>query len=126
MPRWVIFNSVGTIGFGVQLAVLGVLLRLDLHYLAATAIAVEAAVLHNFMWHERWTWRDRRATGAVTARRLLRFHALNGLISVAGNMVVMAVLVETMHMPPAPANVAAVIICALLNFMASERLVFIR
>ena len=26
-------------------------------------IAVEAAVLHNFGWHERWTWRDRPRAG---------------------------------------------------------------
>ena len=50
-----------------------------LHYLVATAIAVEAAVLHNFCWHQRWTWRDRRAASRTTAvRRLGRFHLLNG------------------------------------------------
>lgn len=38
---------------GVQLAVLAWLVRsLQMHYLPATAIAVEAAVLHNFFWHE--------------------------------------------------------------------------
>jgi putative flippase GtrA len=24
----------------------------------ATAVAVELAVLHNFVWHHCWTWRD--------------------------------------------------------------------
>ena len=61
MPRFLKFNGVGAIGFALQLALLALLLRLGLHYLAATALAVELTILHNFAWHERWTWRDRPA-----------------------------------------------------------------
>ncbi len=58
--RWAIFNGVGLLGVGVQLAMLTLMTDgLGVHYLAATAIAVEAAVLHNFFWHQRFTWRDR-------------------------------------------------------------------
>jgi putative flippase GtrA len=32
---------------------------LHVHYLVATVIAVEMAVLHNFVWHEQFTWADR-------------------------------------------------------------------
>jgi hypothetical protein len=57
------------------------------NYLVSTAAAVEAAVLHNFAWHQRWTWRDRRPASAhETLGRLLRFHALNGAVSLAGNV----------------------------------------
>ena len=61
--RWLKFNAVGAAGIGVQLAVL-VSLRagLHLHYLLATALAVEATVLHNFFWHKRFTWADRKST----------------------------------------------------------------
>ncbi|HZA35631.1 MAG TPA: GtrA family protein, partial [Vicinamibacterales bacterium] len=63
-PRWVSFAGVGLMGFGVQVAVLGLLTAgAGLATAAATAIAVEAAVLHNFVWHERWTWRDRARGG---------------------------------------------------------------
>jgi putative flippase GtrA len=54
--RWFKFNSVGAIGVGVQLAVLTLLAgQLGVNYLVATALAVETAVLHNFVWHEKWT-----------------------------------------------------------------------
>jgi putative flippase GtrA len=54
--RWAIFNGIGLLGVGVQLATLAVMInRLGMHYLAATAIAVEAAVLHNFFWQQRFT-----------------------------------------------------------------------
>jgi putative flippase GtrA len=60
--RWGVFNIVGLIGIGVQLVMLVVLKGwLGIHYLAATVLAVEAAILHNFIWHERWTWVDRTA-----------------------------------------------------------------
>ncbi len=60
LVRWCKFNLVGGIGILVQFAAL-FLLKSILHfnYLAATAIAVEAAVVHNFIWHEQFTWADR-------------------------------------------------------------------
>ena len=52
--RWAKFNAVGAAGVAVQLGLLALLESvLRLQYLVATALAVEAAVLHNFAWHER-------------------------------------------------------------------------
>lgn len=124
MRRWFVFNAVGVAGFAVQLGALAVLLHAGLHYLAATALAVEAAVLHNFAWHERWTWRDRPVSGTARAARLWRFHVLNGLVSLAGNLAIMQVLVGMLHVPALPANGAAVLACAVVNFLAGDRLVF--
>ena len=60
MIRWFKFNLVGGIGIGVQLAALATLKSgLHLNYLLATTLAVETAVIHNFFWHERFTWIDR-------------------------------------------------------------------
>ena len=54
------FNLVGLLGAVFQLLVYRLIMtRLDLPEAAASVIAVEAAVLHNFFWHERFTWRDR-------------------------------------------------------------------
>jgi putative flippase GtrA len=122
--RFFRFNGVGAIGLAVQLGVLAVLLRLGLHYVVATALAVEAAVLHNFLWHERWTWRDRPAAGSLRVERLWRFHALNGLVSLTGNLVLMRIFVGVFGMSPLPANLCAVLVCALVNFTASDRVVF--
>ena len=122
--RFVKFNSVGVAGFLLQIGVLAGLLHFGMHYLAATALAVEAAVLHNFLWHERWTWRDRPAAGRSRLGRLWRFHALNGTVSLAGNVLLMRLLVGSFGMPAIPANLLAVIACALVNYFASDRIVF--
>ena len=126
--RWVAFNGVGALGIGVQLGVLALLVRVaGAHYLWATAAAVELTVLHNFVWHERWTWSDRRSrsTGALLAR-LGRFHLLNGAISLTGNLMLMRVLTGWYHVDPIAANIAAILCCSIVNFGASELLVFRR
>lgn len=132
MVRFLRFNGVGLLGFALQLGVLAVLMRLGVHYLAATALAVELAVLHNFAWHERWTWRDRTAgphgpstsLGAGRRSRLWRFHASNGLISLAGNLLLMRLLVGLLGLPAVPANLLSVLFCSVVNFTASDRFVF--
>jgi putative flippase GtrA len=118
------FNAVGVLGFAVQLAVLALLVQARVHYLVATAAAVEAAVLHNFFWHERWTWRDRPAAGRTRLARLWRFHALNGVVSLLGNVALMRLFVGALQMPPLPANLLAVLICSSVNFLGADRAVF--
>ena len=122
--RYLKFNTVGVAGFAVQLLALAVCLRLGMHYLAATAIAVESAILHNFVLHERWTWHDRPAAGRTRLARLARFHLLNGLVSLVGNLAIMRVLVGGLAVPPLAANLIAVLVCSAVNFLASDRVVF--
>jgi len=123
--RFLRFNAVGVLGFAVQLGVLALLVHAGLHYLAATALAVEVAILHNFVWHERWTWADRPAGSERTRLgRLARFHAVNGGVSIAGNLLLMPVLVRVCGIPVLTANATAVLVCALVNFSGAERLVF--
>jgi putative flippase GtrA len=117
---------VGVLGFLLQLAMLEVLttgLALD-HYIA-TAAAVEVAVVHNFLWHERWTWSDRAALDrAGRWRRLGRFQISSGVVSVAGNVIITALIVACTGMPLLAANVLAVGACTVANFVAIDRLVF--
>jgi putative flippase GtrA len=121
--RLVIFNAVGLIGLLVQFAILWVLREwLGFHYLLATALAVEAAILHNFVWHARWTWADRKAL--EWRPRLVRFNLTNGAISILGNVILAGVLVEVEQMDYLLANLIGVTACSLANFVASDRLVF--
>ncbi len=125
LRRWCIFNFVGLLGIGVQLAALALLLRAGLHYLPATALAVEASVIHNFLWHERWTWADRSGSGVRESfLRLARFNVANGLISIAGNLLMMALFVDVAGIPALPANLLAIALTSVANYLASDRFVF--
>ena len=119
------FSLVGGIGIGVQLAVLAVLTAMRLGYLPATALAVESAVVHNFLWHQQFTWADRAARLPEVFARLLRFHLSNGLISLIGNLLIMRLLVGFLHLPVIAANMVAITICWLANFLVSDRWVFL-
>ena len=124
--RWLRFNLVGGIGVAVQLGLLFLLKSvLDLNYLAATGLAVEATVVHNFLWHERYTWSDRvRPSWRESMRRLLRFNLTNGVISIVGNLALMKILVSLGHVNYVAANAIAIVICSLFNFLVSDSYVF--
>lgn len=149
--RWCRFNFVGAIGIAVQFAVL-FLLKSVLHrnYLAATAIAVEVAVLHNFVWHEQFTWADRTGLDTKNSdrtnrnrsnpdrlgvihenfpprrwlRRLLCFNLSNGAISILGNVALMKVTVGEFHLNYLVANSIAIAVCSLANFFVGNTWVF--
>ena len=123
LARWLKFNFVGALGIAVQLATLVFLKTgLRLHYMVATALAVETAVIHNFLWHARYTWADRQ-TRALTVR-FITFNATNGALSIMGNVVMMRLLVEGAHLPYLAANGVAVAACSIANFLLSDRFVF--
>ncbi len=120
------FNAVGAIGTGVQLAVLFAL-KSGLHfgYLLATALAVEAAVLHNFLWHERYTWADRvQPSWRKSLPRLLRFNLSNGSVSILGNLALMKLMVGLGQANYLVANGIAIALCSLANFLMSQEWVF--
>lgn len=121
------FSAIGLLGCGLQVLLFHVLLRgLHLPGVAAAAIAVEIVLLHNFLWHERFTWRDRRTAGRwQRARRLWRFHAANGLVSLAGNTVLIYWLVERFRLLPILSSLIAIATCALFNFLLADRCVFV-
>ena len=126
MDRGLVFMAVGTMGLGVQLMVLRLLAAATtLSLETSMVLAVEVALLHNFVWHERWTWADREP-GLSSARlgRLARFHLTNGLFSIAGNVLLTSLLVAVAGLHYLVANVLAVALCTVVNFLAADRLVF--
>jgi putative flippase GtrA len=128
LMRWCKFNLVGGMGIAVQFIALFLLKGvLHFNYLAATAIAVETAVIHNFVWHEQFTWADRTKLDRgcrCSPFRLLRFSLSNGAVSLLGNLALMKVMVGQGHMNYLLANVIAISLCSLANFLLSETWVF--
>jgi len=120
--RFMRFAIAGASGFIVQLATLAVLVAAHMHYVAATIIAVEAAILLNFVFHERWTWKDRGRESGWS--RFLRFNALTAATSIIGSVVITAILVEYFTFSPMLANVISVIVLSVINFVGADSLVF--
>ena len=142
---WLKFNTVGALGAGVQAAALWLLMNVfRVHYLIATPIAVEAAILHNFAWHFHWTFNNQRWTfadqGSVRrdftnvapppsgnsgwVRAFCRFQLSAGLISIPENLLMMWLLIEHLQLQPLLANVFSIILCSTANYLLADRFSF--
>lgn len=126
--RWLRFNAVGALGIFVQLLCVFLLGSLaQMNSLAATSLGVEAAVLHNFVWHEHFTWTDRRRIVSGHAAlwwRFLAFNGTTGVISIGGNLVFVLLLVNYANAPLLIANCIAIAACSLANFIVNDRFIF--
>lgn len=151
--RFLRFSAAGLAGFVIQVAALTVLVACGVNYLVAAALAVELAILVNFVWHEHWTWKDCIPSGAYsaygaygppTARsrrssldfwrakadakavmgRLLRYNAFTALTSIVGSVAITGLLVESLAFPAVIANIISVVTLGLVNFVGADKLVF--
>jgi putative flippase GtrA len=113
-------------GMVVQLVSLALLDRWTVgHYLCATAAAIELALLHNFVWHLHYTWRDRRDNSAILSQ-LVRFHLSNGLVSFLGNLALIPIIVHGAHIPLLVSNGVAILCCSIVNFFLGNNWAFAR
>jgi putative flippase GtrA len=135
--RWLRFTLVGALGVVVQIVtVVGVRQTGSWRarpgapgpglVLAATIAGVAAAVVHNFVWHRRWTWADRARPSPGLAGQFTRFALANGAVSLGGNLGVVLVLVRLFHTPLVPATLAAIAMCSIVNFWLADRHIFHR
>ena len=130
--RWGVFNAVGLGGFVTQIGALALLTRcFDWPAFAAVAVALELAALQNFVGHSRWTFGDRpirridegrTATLGGWLRRYWRYQ-LAKTASLAANLAITTLIIHA-GLPAEIANTAAVLACAIPNYLVSERLVF--
>jgi dolichol-phosphate mannosyltransferase len=97
----------------------------QLNYLVATLIAVQCSLIHNFFWHQRWTWKNSVSTGRREAfQRFLRFNSTSGTISMMGNLGFTSILVQAVHLPYLVCNILAIGGCNILNFLLANNFAF--
>lgn len=130
--RWGVFNAVGLGGFVTQIGTLALLTRyFDWPAFAAVAVALEVAAFQNFVGHSRWTFGDRPVarmgdgpTGALFewVRRYSRYQVAK-TVSLGANLAITTLIVYT-GLPVEIANTAAVLACAIPNYLMSDHLVF--
>ena len=124
--RWAKFNAVGALGFCIQLNALWLfIVALKLTSLVATALAVETAVVHNFVWHQFLTWKDRSSEKRYDwLKRLFAFNLTNGAVSLAGNLFFAWLIIGRQRIWLLAANLFAIAFCSAINFVLSDKLIF--
>jgi putative flippase GtrA len=86
---------------------------------------VEVTIMHNFAWHERFTWRERSSRAATQIlRRFAELNLSTGMISIVVNLALMKLLVGAARLDVLLANLISVLACSLLNFLVGDRVIF--
>lgn len=117
--RWVRFNLVGLLGFGVQAGFLWAFVTVfAVPAPIAVALAVFATVSHNFAWHERFTWPGSSREGRW--KRWLAFNATTGALSIAANVAITTLVVRATGLPIVAANLLTVALLSLANFAVCD------
>jgi putative flippase GtrA len=114
---------VATLGAAIQGLVVTIAVSTGSPPVLATVAGIEAAILHNFAWHDRWTWRDRPLLESRVLR-LARYNAAMAGSSLLVGAIVSWVVIEALGGGLLVANGAAVAAGAVANYLASDRLIF--
>ena len=124
MRTWLKYNAVSAAGFVLQLTLVALLTEAAHWRVAlATVAAVEAAVIHNFLWHWRWTFSGR---GVRFARACFRYQLTTGVLSIAGNTLATQAIAGALGLAPVLANGIATVACYLLNWYLANAVAFRR
>jgi putative flippase GtrA len=111
------FCAVGAVGYGVNLVVYTLLLRVaGFHYAAAAVGSFVVAVTNNYIWNRIWTFRKHRGGVVVQGARFL---AVSSLALVA-NLVVLALLVRVAGLGELPAQAVAIVLVTPVNFVGNK------
>ena len=134
MARWrfIKFGLVGASGTVVNIAVLYLAQEFLFSHIAdfhdrlnySIALAITVATISNFYWNRRLTWRDRR--NDVSGLTLVLF---GKYVMAAGISILLQSLLTkwlALHMHYLLANLVAIALASVTNFLANDRLTFRR
>ena len=125
VERYFKFCVVGGTGMLVDMGVLWLIVSLlGWNLSLGKVLAAEAAIVNNFLWNDRWTFRaPRSGAPCCRTRRLKRFLKFN-LICLTGivwSVLLINLQVYGLRMNVFAANFVAITLVSLWNFFMSER-----
>jgi dolichol-phosphate mannosyltransferase len=125
MGRLSRFAAVGLLGSLVNLAVMAVLVHglFDLSYVVASVVAAEVSILHNYLLHERFVFRDRgdqRRRWPVRLGQQLLFNNIEAVI----RLPLLILLVEALTLNSVLAQAATLALSFSARFLFATRVVY--
>lgn len=130
--RFIKFGMVGASGTVVNLTVLYLAQEHFLSSIAdfhqrlnySIALAITLATISNFYWNRRLTWRDRTRSTPQPALRLFAKYVMAAALSI----ILQSLLTKwlALHLHYLVANVIAIVLASVVNFIANDKLTFRR
>lgn len=116
------FSLVGLSGLGVNMAAYLAATGLGAGYVIAAVAAFLIAVTNNFIWNLRWTFQE-RAKDRSNGLKYITFIAIS-TANLGVNLLILHLLVESAGIDKTSAQLFAVAVVGLLNFMLNYAITF--
>ena len=89
----------------------------------ASILAIEIAIIHNFIWFRHWAWKDRVHRPSFF-KHLIIFNAATGAVDFVGNVSVLWALTTFAGVHYLVANVLGMIVPPFIKFWLNEKFIF--
>jgi len=124
--RIIKFGVVGGLGVLINVGLLHVFTTyLHCDYKIGSILAIECALINNFLWNFFWTWNDRKSSSSNGIFFMfLRFHVSSGFTALIVNWGLLVLLTETVHMHYQMSNLIGITCGAFINFILGHFWVF--
>lgn len=115
------FAVVGLSGLVVNSGILWILTHFfHIDYRIASLLAIEVAILNNYVWNTVWTWRDRPADSVGhVLRRFVKFNGASALVALI-NWLSLIALTEWFHIEMMISNLIGIFAASIFNFLVSH------
>jgi dolichol-phosphate mannosyltransferase len=118
---------VSWIGMGVNTAFLYLFKGiLGIPIIPASMMAIEIAIIHNFIWYRNWAWADRREQSARLPffRQLLLYNVATGAVDLLVNVSILWLLYRFFGVYYLVANIIGMILGPFIKFWLNEKIIF--
>lgn len=123
--RGIRFYVVGWIGMAVNSGCLYLMKSvLGIPLIPSSMIAIECAIIHNFILHRHWTWKERNGYNTPFFKQLIIYNAMTGLVDFTVNVSVLFILTEFFGVYYMIANIVGMILGPLFKFWINDKVVF--
>jgi dolichol-phosphate mannosyltransferase len=122
LPRFLKFCLVGGSGILVNMFFFWIFYKkLEIYSLFASFLAIQIAILNNFIWNDKWTWREKRKPGIKNFfKRLGKFAITSNLTSASGNLLGIWFFLNILKWHYLFANFLAISLGVILNFLINH------
>jgi len=119
--RFLSFTLVGVSGIVVNSAILFYLKEfLDVPISVASLVAIQTAIINNFIWNRKFTWTDREMRGLAAIRTGLMKFTLVSWVAGGLNWVILLLLHHLGGIHYLLANLMAIFVASVLNYFLND------
>lgn len=92
----------------------------------ASIMAIEIAIIHNFIWLRFWAWGDRGENGGRPhfLKQLLLYNVATGVVDLTVNVSILWLLYKLLGVHYLLANIAGMVMGPFIKFWLNDKIVF--